>query len=152
MTIDERLFAFTNALQPVRRAWVQAARRELAATGLSASLASVVLLTSRLGPGVQQKTLALEIGVNPAALVRLLDQGEAAGLLIRSAIEGDRRCKAIDLLPEGKRRAEEMERSLAALRRDLLGDLPVEDVETATRILRLLEDRVASRAQGERAS
>jgi MarR family transcriptional regulator for hemolysin len=143
-------YALTNALQPVRRAWVQAAGRVLATTGLSTSLATVVLLVSRLGPRVQQKTLALELGVNPAALVRLLDQGEAAGLLVRSGVEGDRRSKVVDLLPEGETRADLMEHTLAGLRQELLGDLPAEDVETATRVLRLLEERIAAWLQDDR--
>ncbi|QKS01971.1 MarR family transcriptional regulator [Sphingomonas sp. CL5.1] len=111
--------------------------------GLSTSLATVVLLASRLGPHVQQKILALELGINPAALVRLLDQGEAAGVLVRNDVEGDRRSKAIELLPEGRRLAERMERTLAELRRQLLGDVPRAEIDAATRMLRLLEERAA---------
>jgi len=145
------LYALTNALQPVRRAWVQAAGRVLAGTGLSTSLATTVLLASRLGPGVSQKTLALELGVTPAALVRLLDQGEAAGLLARKGVDGDRRSNAIDLLAEGHRLAGQMEQTLATLRQDLLGDLPSGDVDTATRVLRLLEERVVAWLHEDRA-
>lgn len=145
MTFDASLYALTNALQPVRRAWVQAATQQLAGAGLSISLATVVLFVSRLGAAPHQKALALEVGVNPAALVRLLDQGEAAGLMVRKEAKGDRRSKVIELLPEGKRLAHSMEESLARLRLEMLGNLPVEDVETATRVLRLLEERVAAR-------
>src|SRR3546814_16065507 len=81
----------TNAVQPVRRAWVQAASVIIADFGLSTSLGTVVILTSRLGPAVPQKELALEVGVNPAALVRTLDRGAAAGLLERKAVSGDPR-------------------------------------------------------------
>ncbi|WP_217482586.1 MarR family winged helix-turn-helix transcriptional regulator [Sphingomonas sp. CL5.1] len=143
MRSDASLYAFTNSLQPVRRAWTQAAGRVLAGMGLSTSLATVVLLASRLGPHVQQKILALELGINPAALVRLLDQGEAAGVLVRNDVEGDRRSKAIELLPEGRRLAERMERTLAELRRQLLGDVPRAEIDAATRMLRLLEERAA---------
>ena len=150
MRPDVTLYAFTNALQPARRAWVQAAGRVLAGTGLSTSLATVVLLASRLGPSVQQKTLALEFGVNPAALVRLLDQGEAAGLLVRNGVEGNRRSKVVDLLPEGQRLAAKMERIVAGLRKKLLGDLSTEEVDTATRVLRVLEERAAAWLQDDR--
>src|SRR3546814_13214637 len=81
---DSILFDLTSAVQPVRRAWVQAASVIIADFGLSTSLGTVVILTSRLGPAVPQKELALEGGVNPAALVRTLDRGEAAGLLERT--------------------------------------------------------------------
>lgn len=149
MPAEPELHALTNALQPVRRAWVQAAGRVLASTGLSTPIATAVLLTSRLGPDVQQKKLALEMGVNPAALVRTLDQGEAAGLLVRSGVKEDRRSKVVNLLPEGKLRAEQVERMLAELRQHLLGDLATEELYTATRVLRLLEERVAIWLQGD---
>src|SRR3546814_1400381 len=96
------LFDLTNAVQPVRRACVQAASVIIADFGLSTSLGTVVILTSRLGPAVPQKELALEVGVNPAALVRTLDRGEAAGLLERNAVSGDRRSNAVSLLPDRK--------------------------------------------------
>jgi len=148
MTCDSSLYALTNALQPVRRAWVQAATRQLAGSGLSTSLATVVLLVSRLGAATNQRALALEVGINPAALVRLLDHGEAAGVLVRNDVEGDRRSKVVELLPEGRRLALAMEESLAALRQELLGELPDHDVETATRVLRLLEERSADWLSG----
>src|SRR3546814_3820481 len=99
---------------------------------------SDLILTSRLGPAVPQKELALEVGVNPAALVRTLDRGEAAGLLERNAVSGDRRSNAVSLLPKGEKLAKAMERRVADLRRALLSNLPPEEIETATRILRTL--------------
>src|SRR3546814_12964170 len=93
-------------------------------SGLSVSVAAFVVLVARLGPGVQQKVLAIEAGVNPAALVRTLDQGEAAGLLTRRDVPENRRIKVIDLLPEGQKLAQQMEASLAALRKKVLGDIP----------------------------
>lgn len=138
---DASLYAFTSAIQPTRRAWIQAAGIALADSGLSVSLAVVVVLVSRLGPNVQQKTLAMEAGVNPAALVRTLDQGETGGLLIRRDVPGNRRIKTIDLLPEGQKLALQMEKALAAMRKKLLGDIPLQDIETTVRILRTLEVR-----------
>lgn len=147
MAADSALFDLTNALQPVRRAWVQAASTVFVEFGLSTSLGTVVLWTSRLGPAVPQKELALEVGVNPAALVRTLDQGEAAGLLERSAVSGDRRSNRISLLPQGKTLAAAMEQKLAKLRQDLLGSLPPEEIETTKRILRMLEERAQAYMQ-----
>src|SRR3546814_3802012 len=63
-----------------------------------------------------QHGLALEVGVNPAALVRTLDRGEAAGLLERNAVSGDRRSNAVSLLPKGEKLAKAMERRVADLR------------------------------------
>ena len=140
---DSRLHELTNALQPVRRAWVQAATRQLTGIDVSTSLATVILFASRLGRTSHQRALAVELGVNPAALVRLLDHGEAMGLLIRRDAIEDRRSKIIELLPEGQRLAVFIEETLSKLRRDLLGDIPEADVETAIRVLRLIEERAA---------
>jgi len=142
MPLPSLLYGLTNSLQPVRRAWMQAVGRVLADTGITTSLATAVLLVSRIGPGASQKALAYELGVHPAALVRLLDQGEASGLLARAGVKDDRRTKVVSLLPAGRRLADQVEKALEELRQELLGDIPPADVETATRVLRLLEERV----------
>src|SRR3546814_1932776 len=92
---------------------------------------------------IRQNVLAEEVGVNPGAMVRILDQAEAAGLLERRASAEDRRVNTVHILPKGKCLAEKMEAAVADLREALLGDLPVEDIETATRVLRL--DRKSTR-------
>jgi MarR family transcriptional regulator for hemolysin len=148
---DRTLFAFTNAIQPARRAWHQAVTQALADTGLSTALALMLLLASRLGPRVPQKALAMELGIDPAALVRLLDQAEAAGLLARGDLPGDRRSKAICLLPPGEALAARMEQAVAALRARLLEGVPDEDLAQATRTLRLFEERVQRHLQGGKA-
>lgn len=137
------LYQLTTTIQPVRRAWQKAVGRALADadTHVPTPLATAVLLIGRLGPAVQQKDLALELGVNPAGMVRILDQGEAAGLLVRNGIAGNRRGKLVSLLPEGQRLAKRSEKALADLRHRLMGDIPPGDIENATRVLRLLEDR-----------
>ncbi len=81
----------TNALQPVRRVWKQAATLAIAKSGISMSLATVVVLVHRNPQGINQRDLAEEVGVNPGALVRLLDQAAALGFLERQESAGDRR-------------------------------------------------------------
>lgn len=147
---DTALFDFTVALQPTRRVWIQAAGVALASSGLSLPLATVVLLVSRLGPGAPQSRVALEAGVNPAALVRTLDQGEAAGVLIRRHVPGDRRLREIELLPPGLECARQIEAALARLRRRLLGDVDAADLAAATRVLSLLEARATAYVKEER--
>ena len=93
-----------------------------------------MLLVSRMGDGVLQNVLADCIGVHPAALVRTLDQAEAAGLLERRMVTGNRRLRAIHLQDAGQELAERLEKALNALRAEVLGSIPREDVETATRV------------------
>lgn len=47
---EKSLYALTNALQPVRRVWKQAATLAIAKSGISMSLATVVVLVHR-NPG-----------------------------------------------------------------------------------------------------
>lgn len=147
MTTEETLFAFTNAIQPARRALLQVVSRATEQTGLSPSLAMAVLLSSRRGRHVSQKDLAQELGVHPAALVRTLDQAEEQGLLTRVNSPTDRRSKEIELSDEGKRLAARMEQDLNDMRVKILGDLPLDEVEIATRMLRVLEERSAAYVQ-----
>lgn len=137
---ERQLFSFTAAIQPARRAWTQAAATVLADESLTMSLAVVILLAHRQAD-LHQKMLADEVGVNPAAVVRLLDQGEAAGLLDRHDAPADRRIKLVKLTRKGKQVAGRLEKAASALRVQLLGDIPQADVDTATRVLRQLEER-----------
>jgi MarR family transcriptional regulator for hemolysin len=136
---DRTLFDFTIAIPPARRAWTQAIGIALTDDKLPMSLAVAIVLAGRLGAEAYQHVLAAEIGINPAALVRVLDQGEAMGLLKRCDVPGNRRTKSVELLPAGKAVAEKTEATLTALRARMLRGTPLEDVKTATRVLRSLE-------------
>ncbi|GAB3629929.1 MarR family transcriptional regulator [Pandoraea terrae] len=138
--IEHTLLSFTGSIQPAKRAWTQAAATVMADESLTMSLAVVLVLVHR-NPDVHQKMLADEVGVNPTAIVRLLDQGEAEGLLDRHDAPSDRRIKLVKLTRKGRQVAERLEKTASALRVNLLGDIPNADVETATRVLRLLEER-----------
>lgn len=91
--------------------------------------------------GINQRDLAEEVGVNPGALVRLLDQAAALGFLERQESAGDRRFKTLRILPAGAELAQKVETAADKLRVELMHDVPLEDIETATRILRLFEER-----------
>ncbi len=140
--LDQAGYDLTCALTPVRRAWRQAAAEVVqdADMDMSASLAAVILMLYRIGPQVQQKTLALEVGINAAALVRMLDKGEALGLLQRGDVANDRRSKAISLLPQGEELALCLEEKLVLLRRSLFAGLSPAKIQVAVQVLRSLEE------------
>lgn len=147
----DALVAFTNALQPVRRVWYQAATIALADFGLPMSLCTTIILTARAGShGAKQNVLAEEVGVNAGAMVRILDQGEAAGLLERRDSSDDRRVKIIHILPKGQQLASNMEQVVAAFRSSLISDIPPQELEIATRVLRNFEDRMTAFLQQAR--
>ncbi|NTX78818.1 MarR family transcriptional regulator [Serratia proteamaculans] len=144
---EKSLYALTNALQPVRRVWKQAATLVIAKTGISMSLATVVVWVHRNPQGINQRDLAEEVGVNPGALVRLLDQAAALGFLERQELPGDRRFKTLLILPAGAELAKKIEAAADKLRVELMHDVPLEDIETATRVLRLFEERASQYLQ-----
>lgn len=143
---SDALYALTNALQPVRRVWQQAAGTVLIEPGVSQALTRLVLHVARLGDGAQQSVLADEMGVHPATLVRLLDQAEQTQLLERRSSPTNRRIKTIYLQADGRQLAAKMELAVGRLRETLLADIPLADLETATRVLRALGDRARDHA------
>ncbi|MBX6317029.1 MarR family transcriptional regulator [Pigmentiphaga sp.] len=140
-----RLFELTNALQPVRRAWIQACAAVMAENGFSFPIATAVVLLSRLGDGTQQSALAEAAGVNPASMLRTLDLAEKAGLCERREVPHNRRIKALHLLAPGKALAKRVERQLAQLRKQLLEGIPPEDIDTVVRTLRTFEKNIYDR-------
>lgn len=140
---EKSLFALTNALQPLRRAWKQAASHVIAKSGISMSLATVVVLVHRNSQGINQRDLAEEVGISPGALVRMLDQACQRGFLERQEMAGDRRFKTLRILPPGAELAKKIEDAIGELRLELLHDISPEDIETTTRILRLFELRAS---------
>ncbi|OZI30793.1 hypothetical protein CAL29_22690 [Bordetella genomosp. 10] len=129
----------TAAVQPARRAWVGAATTVLSHYGFSMSLGLVVLYLKRHGGSAQQKLLAEEIGINAAAMVRVLDQGEEMGVLLRTEHKDNRRSKSVVLSPEGDALAQELGDAMQQLRAELLSDIPVGEIDIAVKVLRRLQ-------------
>ncbi|EKO3408690.1 MarR family transcriptional regulator [Vibrio fluvialis] len=135
------LHELTNSLQPVRRAWKRAVSEVIAEHGISMSLATAVVLVYRNPQGLNQKLLAEEIGINPGALVRLLDQASQEALLERREDTVDRRIKNLHILPKGTEIAISIERAADELRLELMHDVDLAAIEQATQVLRLFEKR-----------
>ncbi|MBL4239673.1 MarR family transcriptional regulator [Vibrio fluvialis] len=105
------------------------------------SLATAVVLVYRNPQGLNQKLLAEEIGINPGALVRLLDQASQEALLERREDTVDRRIKNLHILPKGTEIAISIERAADELRLELMRDVDLAAIEQATQVLRLFEKR-----------
>ncbi len=135
------LYELTNMLQPARRAWKRAVSEVIVDYGVSLSLATAVVLVHRNPNGTNQKLLAEEIGINPGALVRLLDQACTEEFLERREDMTDRRVKILHILPKGVELAKNVERVADELRLELMSDIDIEALEQATHTLRLFEKR-----------
>lgn len=141
------LYNLTNAIQPALRTWRQAANAAMEDAGVGFSLGAALIVVARNPQGVTQGILAEQTGVNPGAVVRMLDQGEAAGLIERRIVASDRRAKTVHVTPAGAALARSMEIQLGQLRSALLGDLTIADILTATRVLQVIEKRSAAYMQ-----
>ncbi|WP_066765315.1 MarR family winged helix-turn-helix transcriptional regulator [Sphingobium sp. CCH11-B1] len=135
--------AFTTSLQPVRRVWIQAVTLVAANFDVPVPISSAVIMVTRAGEdGIRQGTLAEEVGVNHGAMVRIVDQAEAAGYLERRGYGQDRRIRIIHATDKGRELGARLEEEFVRLRKSLLADIPLEEIETATRVLRLFEKRI----------
>ncbi len=137
------LHELTNILQPAKRAWKRAVSEVIVDYNVSISLATAVVLVHRNPNGTNQKLLAEEIGINPGALVRLLDQACHEELLERREDASDRRVKILHILPKGAELAKNVESKANELRLELMHDIDTETIENATKVLRLFEKRAS---------
>lgn len=71
-----------------------------------------VLLLIGANPGATQRALADTIGCNRSLIVRILDQFERHGLVVRNAVPKDRRSHAICPTPKGQRLIEKLKREV----------------------------------------
>jgi MarR family transcriptional regulator for hemolysin len=88
-----------------------------------------MLLVGRSGGGINQVTLADQIGVTGPSLVRTLDN-----LVRRESDPADRRAKTLWLTEAGEAMAVQMEARMVQMRREILAAVPEEDVRAALRV------------------
>ncbi|MBB3593947.1 MarR family transcriptional regulator for hemolysin [Rhizobium sp. BK529] len=131
---------FTANLLSTGRQWRRAVDIALSSHGISEACAAPLLWIGRLGGGVRQIVLANHVGIEGPSLVRLLDQLEALGLVIRKDDPIDRRAKGLWLTEEGESLAIRMEAVLDELRGRILADVSEADLEAAIRVLKAFEE------------
>ncbi|CAN5401558.1 MarR family transcriptional regulator [soil metagenome] len=135
-------------LLPLARVWRQLADEALEAQGLSAATAWVLTHLGRIGPDARLTDLAEASEIAAPSLVRLLDQLVEHGLVTRTPDDHDRRTKRLALTERARPIVEESERSLAALRRRILGDIDEDTLAaTATVLGRISAAAAAARAK-----
>jgi MarR family transcriptional regulator for hemolysin len=133
--IDNLRRAFTASLLQTGRQWRRITDQALVASNISEATAAPLIWIGRLGGGVRQITLASYVGIEGPSLVRLLDQLEAAELVIRKEDSSDRRAKTLWLTEKGKQFTAELEDILVGLRAQILADVSKEDLKAALRVL-----------------
>lgn len=139
---------FTANLLTTGRQWRRVVDLALSSYGISEAAAAPLLWIGRLGGGVRQVALATYVGIEGPSLVRLLDQLEGMGLVIRKDDPTDRRAKGLWLTAEGEVLASRMEDALDALRGRILANVDQADIEAAIRVLKAFEEFETLKATG----
>lgn len=118
---------FASQLAQLSRAWRAELDRRLADLGLSQARWLVLLYLSRFEQAPTQRELARKVGVEGPTLARLLDALQEQGLIVRQAVEGDKRAKNILLAPAAKPLIERIEQISAQLRQEVFAGIDEED-------------------------
>lgn len=132
---------FADSLSRVARHWrtrLNARFRELDLT----QARWLTLLELSNADGVNQRDLALTLGIEAPTLVRLLDGLEGQGLIVREACTADRRAKLVRLTPAAQPLLDKMHAIADALRADLLRDIPEDQLLIAAQVLTLIAERL----------
>ena len=148
MDLRELSQAYTHTLILTGRQWRRVADTVAERHGISEAKALPLVMIARIGDAPRQNALAEAVGIEGPSLVRLLDQLEKAGLVVRTEDQSDRRAKVLSLTPEGKRVVAEMEVELDRLRTAMFVDVNPADLEASLRVFRTVQD-FAARASAD---
>src|SRR5579883_233964 len=127
--------AFGSLLAHAYRQWRRSADLQLRPFNLTEATWLPLAHIGRAPAPPRQKDLAASMSVDGSAVVRLLDNLEAAGLIQRKEAETDRRAKTIHLTPRGRAIADKVEAVARRVRRDALAGVSERDIEATIRVL-----------------
>ena len=142
MATDEHAYLLrdlTRDLLLAGRLWRKMARHAASRHSISEAASAPLIWIGRLGANVRQNQLAEAIGIEGASLVRLLDELQSSGLITREPDPADRRANAVNLTERGKTVVDEVNDALTALRLEIFGPIPREDMDAAIRIFKAIE-------------
>jgi MarR family transcriptional regulator, transcriptional regulator for hemolysin len=135
----ELLRVFTADMVVAGRLWRKLARETLARRGVAEAGAAPLLWIGRLGGKVRQNVLADYCGMEGASLVRILDELQAQGLVVRVPDATDRRANLLDLTAAGEVKRTEIEADLAAFRLQTFEGIGAEDIEAAIKLFNVIK-------------
>ncbi len=132
---------FAPLLASTARGWRKAFDAEMAEHGLSDAKAIPLMTLLRYGDRIPQGVLAEKVGIEGATIVRVVDELEKDGLILRVPDESDRRVKFIQLTQDGRVLAAKVEKSAARLRTLFLSDIDPDHIDIAMEVLRGLHEK-----------
>jgi DNA-binding MarR family transcriptional regulator len=103
--------------------------------GLTPALFALLNVLGARGGAIQQR-LSSDMGIDPSAMVKLIDELESAGLAKRERRPGDRRAWEVSITPKGRRTLERARRLVTHVEDDVLGGLTAADRRRLLMLLR----------------
>ena len=103
--------------------------------GLTPALFALLNVLGARGVAIQQQ-LSSDMGIDPSAMVTLIDRLESAGLAERQRHPGDRRAWEIAITPKGRRTLERARRFVTQVEDEVLGGLTGADRRQLLTLLR----------------
>lgn len=107
----------------------------LGAIGLTPALFALLNVLGARDGSIQQQ-LSSDMGIDPSAMVKLINELEDAGLAERRRRPGDRRAWEVSITPEGRRMLARARRSVAQVEDEVLGGLTAADRRRLLTLLR----------------
>jgi MarR family transcriptional regulator, lower aerobic nicotinate degradation pathway regulator len=108
---------------------------ELGSVGLTPALFALLNVLGARDGAIQQQ-LSSDMGIDPSAMVKLINELEGAGLAERRRRPGDRRAWEVAITPEGRRDLEQGRRLVAQVEDEVLGGLAADDRRQLLTLLR----------------
>jgi MarR family transcriptional regulator, lower aerobic nicotinate degradation pathway regulator len=112
----------------------------LAAVGLTPALFALLNVLGAREGAIQQQ-LSTDMGIDPSAMVTLIDELESAGLAARRRRPNDRRAWEVTITPDGRKALSRAKRAAAKVENEVLGGL---DSDERDQLLALLRRALAS--------
>ncbi len=136
------------AIAQIARRWRARLDQRIAPFGLTEARWLVLLSLARRGDGVTQKDLAARLAIEAPTLVRTLDWLQRQGFVERRAVPTDRRAKTIHLTDKARPLLLRIEAEAAAVRAEILADIPEQDLAACLAVLGRVAQGLARTEEG----
>jgi DNA-binding MarR family transcriptional regulator len=107
----------------------------LSSIGLTPALFALLNVLGAREGAIQQQ-LSSDMGIDPSAMVKLINELESAGLAKRRRRPGDRRAWEVVITPKGRRTLERARKLVTQVEDEVLGGLPAGDRRQLLALLR----------------
>lgn len=123
------------ALARVFRRWRKLLDERLKDLGVTQARWTTMVYLHKSGEGLTQRDLASRMAIENPTLVRLLDNLEAQGLVVRQSCDEDRRARRLFLTPQGTEFMDVLYDRSGELRDQLMEGVSEKDLKATLRVM-----------------